>query len=507
MRTRSAFILLSLSLLSLPSAAGVVPLKLLGRRAKPDLNSRIVASVDTVEYTLLADRIEAAQMLVLESGSSSVTATLGVPLPKSKWEGCQDLKVSISTSKHTWDPKPRLYRALGSEDLGVARWLGFPLKLAAGEKLQVSLTWWQPYSQIDLYGYARLGFEDPLWTAGSFKGFIPKIVRRVRLTQGIHWSQSSPTAEEVPGPGDEHTGESIRQLSYENSSPKPGSTFKVILKRTMGALSPCEGSDPWYAVDGDPKTSYVPTVCSTGQSFVDLVSDCKGFGTSSPDCNEAGVQTWDLGASLRTSDSGTHGRYMLEAYWGRKRLWKKPGRQNKPLSIHRIQHLTRYRVIFADGFPKGGPGELSLVRLDPKLSTDGFRQILSSKGWRRMGSRCLLRFELRNPASLRHAVLVLKPHSKTDAFMLSMDCTDGRNREPFHEPIEHHHTAAQYRAMGIDPNAANHEHHHHFKRKRPWRIELPLDPKCVAYRFRLQAPPMLCSKRFHAVIPHILLEY
>ena len=506
---RHVAIFLSVQLISFSSSAGLVPLKLVRGRAAPYSKSVLVARADTVEYTLLADRIEAAEVLDVEAGPSPANVFLGIPLPVSRWSGCQDVVITVAKGGKVSKAKTRIVHAMkqhaGKPD--VARWLLFPLRLSAYERAQVSVTWWQAYSQIDLYGYPRIEFEDPLWTVGYFNGLVSKIVRRVRLTQGIKWTQSSPNAELVPTSHDGGLVGETRVLSFSDASPEPTSVFKVTLNRTLGALSACTDADPWSAVDGSARTSFLPVGCSPEHSFIDLLSDCKGFGTGSPECNEAGALTWDLGMSIRTRDGEAHDKFVVEGYWGRKRVWKKVGRRNEPVPIGRMDHLTRYRVMFPHGFPSDGLGEISLVRFDPKLSAPGFQNILRSKRWHRMGKRCLLLFELRNPAPLRHATLALKPHSRTDAYMLNMDCTDGRKREPFNEPIEHHHSAAELRAMGIDPHSLPSEHHGHFKRKRPWRIELPLDPKCLAYRFRLQAPPMLCSKRFHALVPHVILEY
>ena len=283
-------------------------------------------------------------------------------------------------------------------------------------------------------------------------------------------------------------------------------TIRVKVKRSRGAVSGC-GGDAWAAVDGDAATRWAPEDCPAGAAWLDLVADCTGFGTASPGCERLLEPGWVHGLSVRTPDGKSKGKVVIEAYLGRKKVWSKAGRLNRPIQMRKAKPVSRFRVSLPGGLPAGGV-EVTLLRVDPAESTRGFAQVLGGKGFGKMGKRCLVEVPLVNPAPLRHATFVLKPGSKVDTYLLNMDCTDGRKREPFHEPVQCNHTPEQHRQMGIDPEALGHGHTEgHYKRKHPNRIQLPLDPTCAAKILRIVAPPTLCTKRFRAPIPRVELDY
>ncbi len=493
-------------LLAQAAAAGLAPLRVEGRRAALATAAGLSAERDAVRYRMRLGRIDAEQTLVLSAGERGGRFWLGLPLPADSDSGPQALAVVRVEGERERPLATRRRRAAAGGPEGVAAWQAVRLRLAAGQRVELRARWWQPHAEVEVYGYWRFALRDPLWTAGAFAGPVAAIERRVVLQDGVRWMSSRPAAETV-GAADRDWESRDRMLALKNADPETGQQWLVKVKRSRAAVSPCSGADPWLALDGDPKTGWRPERCPPERAWIELAADCRGFGGAAPKCERVLGASWILGVSVRTPEGRARAPVVVSGFRGPKRIWRKRGRLNAPIPIRRRDRSSRYRVQLPRGVPADG-AEITLVRLDPEKSKKGFARVLTGRGFLKMGKRCVFHFELVNPAPFRHATLRLNPRSKVDTYLLNMDCTDGRNREPFHEPAQCNHTPEQHRRLGLDPDLVHTGHAEgHYRRKRPHQIELPLDPSCAAKRLRLVAPPTLCTERFSAPVPKIELVY
>jgi hypothetical protein len=493
-------------LLAQSAAAGLAPLRVKGRRAALATAAGLSAERDALRYRMRLGRVDAEQTLVLAAGERGGRFWLGLPLPADPAAAAQALRVVRVEGDRERPLASRRRRAAAGGPPGVAAWQTVRLRLAAGQRVELRARWWQPHAEVEVYGYWRFALRDPLWTAGAFAGPVAAIERRVELRDGVRWMSSQPAAETV-GTAERDWESRDRLLALQDADPEPGKRWLVKVKRSRAAASPCSGADPWTALDGDPKTVWRPEPCPPEQAWIELAADCRGFGGAAPKCERVLGSSWILGLSVRTPQGRGRAPVEISGFRGPKRIWRERGRLNAPIPVQRRDRSTRYRVRLPRGIPEAG-AEITLVRLDPDKSKKGFARVLTGRGFLKMGKRCVFHFELVNPAPLRHATLRLNPRSKVDTYLLNMDCSDGRSREPFHEPVQCNHTPEQHRRLGLDPNLVHSGHAEgHYRRKHPNQIELPLDPSCAAQRLRLVAPPTLCTKRFSAPVPKVELVY
>jgi hypothetical protein len=498
-----------------PASAGVVPLAAKDKKVGLASGTALTAERDLITYRILADRIQVTQHLVLSSADRPGKFMLGLPLGAKKHLGPQ--KVLVGTTICGKTSKQKLSRKKAHGLSGVSEFLTFRIKLAAGQQAEVRVSWWQPHEEIDVNGYWRYALIDPLWTAGSYRGQVGQIERRLELSAGIRFVSAEPDPKAL-GSDQDPWERRDRLLSLAGKSPAADARFVLKYKRKTGALSNCEGSDAWLAADGDRDTVFKPQPCGSGQAWIDLISDCSGFGTGEAKCERVLKPAWVAGLSAWTPDGKNRQPLMVEGYWGPDRIWKKSGRLNAPVPVRQAKRVTRYRLRFPKGLPKGGINRVGLLRL---LSADseavpraargsdpGAKRALSGKGFGKLGPGCMMVFSLQNAVSFDHLTLKLNPRSKVDTYLFNMDCTDGRKREPYHEPAPCNHTPEQHRKLGLDPATAGlGQHEGHFKREHPHKVELDLDPNCVATKFRVLAPPMLCDKRFRPPVPQVWLTY
>lgn len=488
-----------------PASAGVVPVKPKGKQVVFEPEAALTAERDLITYRVLADRIQVTQQLVLSSADRPGMFMLGLPLGDKKHLGPQ--KVSVGTTIGGKRSKHKTSRKKAHGLSGVSEFITFRIKLAAGQQAELRVSWWQPHEEIDVHGFWRYALTDPLWTAGSFRGQVDRIERRLELSPGIRFVSAEPDPKAL-GNEQDPWDRRDRLLSLAGESPAADARFVFKYKRKTGALSNCEGSDAWLAADGDRDTVFKPQNCGSGQAWIDLMADCSGFGSGEAKCERVLNPAWVAGLSAWTPDGKSRQPLMVEGYWGPEMIWKKSGRINGPVPVRQAKRVTRYRLRFPKGIPKGGINRVGLLRLLPGESDPGAKRALSGKGFGKLGPGCLMVFSLQNAVSFDHLTLKLNPRSKVDTYLFNMDCTDGRKREPYHEPAPCNHTPEQHRKLGLDPaTAGSGQHESHFKRKHPHKVELDLDPNCVARKFRVVAPPMLCDKHFRPPVPQVWLSY
>ncbi|MBN2496258.1 MAG: hypothetical protein JXR96_16820 [Deltaproteobacteria bacterium] len=491
--SRTLRTLCAVSLLVLPATAlaGLAPIEQVGKAARLQKRPRLQVEQDEIAYEIGSSHVRARQRLVLVNPGKAVRALLGLPLATSS-TGPQGLRVKQQGPDRA---APLKTRRLRSSEPKAAAWQAVEVRLPAGKRVEIEAEWWQPHAEEELYGYPRNALRDPLWSAGAFAGPAARLERSFRLEPGVEYSSCQP---ECP-PAES----GLRRLVREGSQPGPAETLAIFYKRQRGASSPCQGGQPWQALDGDAQTAFEPASCPAGQAFLDLVADCDGFGTGSPNCTRAAGARFDIGISVRTADGKRKVPVQIEGWWGPGKRWSKRGRSNEPIPIQQREPVTHYRVLYPQGMPSGGSGEIQLARADLADSDEGAQKILRAQGWVRAPDSCTFMLLLYNPVNLSHVTLRLKPRSKPrKEWAVYTKCANKGSTLVYHEPFPHKHSKKKIAELGLDTSFLDgmeehehhgHDHHTHFKRKHPDRIELDLSPECIETQIKVYSPFHGCT--------------
>ncbi len=486
------------------SQAGLALLDKQGTKAKASSKAKLHVLEDRLTHQVLSDHILVQQSLLLQSEASG-TAWLGLPAPKTRTLGPQDLRLTVQT-EGKGSPKTINAKRLGSKDDRCHAWIAGKFRFRRGEQLRVQATWWHPHDEAQLYGYWRYAVIEPLWTISTFSDQAKNVERLTRLVPGNTYSSSQPETRNLKTDKKNTAAGHTRILRMEKSRPADDATLTVYYKRKAGALSGCGGGDPWAALDGDKTTLFKPTSCSRDSAWLDMLADCDGFGTAEPDCTRAAGPRLDIGLSVRTTDGKARFPIIVEGWFGPKRVWKKKGRSNQVISIQKTTPVTKYRLKLPKGMPTKGLGEVWLARADLTNSDEGTEKILRGGGWVKSKDSCVYALDFQNPVDIRHVTLQLKPKvPPRKEWAIYTPCSNLRSTYPFHEPFPHEHSIEKLRAAGLDTSwikgIDKHEHgpdcdHHkakHFRRKHPDRIELDVHPVCIETRIRVYSPRQFCT--------------
>ncbi len=222
-----AILFFTLALCANPSVsqAGLALLDKQGAKAKASSKAKLRVLEDRLTHQVLSDHILVQQSLLLQSEASG-TAWLGLPAPKTRTLGPQDLRLTVQTGGKG-RPKTIKTKRLGSKDDRCQAWIAGKFRLRRGEQLRVQATWWQAHDEAQLYGYWRYAVIEPLWTIATFSGQAKNVERLTQLAPGNAYSSSQPETRDLKTDEKNAATGHTRILRMGKSRPADDATLTV----------------------------------------------------------------------------------------------------------------------------------------------------------------------------------------------------------------------------------------------------------------------------------------